>query len=98
MAADLVLFDPAKVQDKATFVDPHHYSEGFDFVLVNGKSPLSNTASSTDVDSGKVVRLLVMIQLTGAGKRFGHKILVRESRLAYHPARTASVSWGQRHR
>ncbi|MBM3752821.1 MAG: D-aminoacylase [Acidobacteria bacterium] len=35
-AADLVVFDPAKVQDLATYPDPHHYSEGFDFVLVNG--------------------------------------------------------------
>ena len=37
MAADLVMFDPARVQDKATFAKPHQYSEGFDFVLVNGK-------------------------------------------------------------
>ena len=37
MAADLLLFDPAKVQDKATYPDPHHYSEGFDYVVVNGK-------------------------------------------------------------
>lgn len=35
-AADLLLFDPAKVQDKATFANPHQYSEGFDYVLVNG--------------------------------------------------------------
>ncbi|HJZ96501.1 MAG TPA: D-aminoacylase [Candidatus Solibacter sp.] len=37
MAGDVVVFDPAKVQDKATFVKPHQYSEGFDFVLVNGQ-------------------------------------------------------------
>ena len=34
--ADLVLFDPARVQDKATYQQPHQFSEGFDFVLVNG--------------------------------------------------------------
>jgi N-acyl-D-amino-acid deacylase len=34
--ADLVLFDPARVQDKATYQKPHQYSEGFDLVLVNG--------------------------------------------------------------
>ena len=37
MAADLVVFDPARVEDKATYAKPHQYSQGFDFVLVNGK-------------------------------------------------------------
>jgi N-acyl-D-amino-acid deacylase len=37
MAADLVLFDPARVEDKATYAKPHQYSQGFDFVAVNGK-------------------------------------------------------------
>ena len=30
------MFDPAKVQDNATFDDPHHYATGFAWVLVNG--------------------------------------------------------------
>jgi len=34
--ADLVLFDPETVTDKATFADPHQYAEGFDYVIVNG--------------------------------------------------------------
>jgi len=37
MAADLVLFDPARVEDKATYAKPHQYSQGFDYVMVNGK-------------------------------------------------------------
>ncbi len=37
MAADLLVFDPARVEDKATFAKPHQYSQGFDFVLVNGR-------------------------------------------------------------
>ena len=34
--ADLVLFDPERVADKATFGSPHQYSVGFDYVFVNG--------------------------------------------------------------
>ncbi len=34
--ADIVTFDPEKVTDPSTFADPHHYSEGFSHVLVNG--------------------------------------------------------------
>jgi N-acyl-D-amino-acid deacylase len=37
MAADLVVFDPARVEDKSTYAKPHQYSVGFDYVLVNGK-------------------------------------------------------------
>jgi N-acyl-D-amino-acid deacylase len=35
-AADLVVFDPDKVNDPATFESPHHYAEGFSHVFVNG--------------------------------------------------------------
>jgi N-acyl-D-amino-acid deacylase len=37
MAADIVIFDPMIVGDKSTFTQPHAYSQGFDYVLVNGK-------------------------------------------------------------
>jgi N-acyl-D-amino-acid deacylase len=55
MAADLVLFDPAKVQDKATFTAPHQYSEGFDLVLVNGRVAVED-AKPTGTMAGQVVR------------------------------------------
>ncbi len=36
MKADLVLFDPNTVLDKATFVEPQQFSEGIKYVYVNG--------------------------------------------------------------
>ena len=35
-AADLVIFDPATVADRATFTDPFQYPVGIDTVIVNG--------------------------------------------------------------
>jgi N-acyl-D-amino-acid deacylase len=40
--ADVVVFDPATVQDHATYKDPHHYSTGFQYVLVNGVVVIKN--------------------------------------------------------
>ena len=37
MKADVVLFDPDKIADRATFEKPHQYSVGVHDVLVNGK-------------------------------------------------------------
>jgi N-acyl-D-amino-acid deacylase len=34
--ADIAVFDPAKVRDRATYADPHQLAEGMDYVLVNG--------------------------------------------------------------
>ncbi len=36
MAADIVIFDEQKVGDRATFAEPHAYSFGFEYVIVNG--------------------------------------------------------------
>ena len=37
MKADLVIFDPARVRDTATFQKPHSYAEGVSQVIVNGE-------------------------------------------------------------
>ena len=52
--ADLVLFDPDRVQDKATFEDPHQYSEGFDYVVVNGAIAVAD-GEPTDRRPGRFV-------------------------------------------
>jgi N-acyl-D-amino-acid deacylase len=55
MMADLVVFDPARVEDKATFAKPHQYSQGFDFVMVNGKLAVEDRRL-TDNRAGSIVR------------------------------------------
>jgi len=37
MAADIVVFDEKEVHDNATFENPHQFSSGFKFILVNGQ-------------------------------------------------------------
>ena len=37
MMADVVIFDPARVRDTATFERPHQYAEGFATVITNGQ-------------------------------------------------------------
>lgn len=52
MVADLVVFDPENVVDRATFADPHRYSEGFDYVILNG-TPVVADGAPTDARSGQ---------------------------------------------
>ncbi len=40
--ADLVVFDPETISDKATFSDPHQYPEGILYVVVNGEIVVEN--------------------------------------------------------
>ena len=40
--ADVTIFDPEHVTDKATFDQPHQYSEGIEDVIVNGKLVMEN--------------------------------------------------------
>jgi N-acyl-D-amino-acid deacylase len=42
MAADITVFDPATVADKATFEAPHQPSVGFAYVFVNGQKVLDH--------------------------------------------------------
>ncbi|MCH1417202.1 MAG: D-aminoacylase [Flavobacteriaceae bacterium] len=42
LKADLVIFDPNTIIDKATFIQPHQYPVGISHVLVNGKWSIKN--------------------------------------------------------
>jgi len=55
MAADLVLFDPAKVTDTATFAKPLSYAAGMDFVLINGQVVIDQ-GQPTGILVGTVIR------------------------------------------
>lgn len=53
--ADVVIFDPAKIQDHATFEKPHRYSTGVLHVFVNGIQVLKD-GEHTGTTPGRVVR------------------------------------------
>ncbi|HUQ89470.1 MAG TPA: D-aminoacylase [Vicinamibacterales bacterium] len=53
--ADVVIFNPATVADKATFEDPFQYPVGIDTVLVNGKVVLDE-GKHTNARPGKVLK------------------------------------------
>jgi N-acyl-D-aspartate/D-glutamate deacylase len=43
MRADVVVFDPKRIGDCATYAAPHQYSTGVDYVIVNGQVILDNS-------------------------------------------------------
>jgi N-acyl-D-amino-acid deacylase len=54
-AADLVVFDPAKVAERSTYVAPHQLAEGMAYVLVNGETVIADGKFTTALP-GKVLR------------------------------------------
>jgi len=55
MWADVVVFDPAKVRDLATFENPNRLSVGMEYVLVNGV-PVIEEGKMTNALPGRVLR------------------------------------------
>lgn len=55
MWADVVIFDPATIRDRATFDNPNQLSEGMEYVLVNGV-PVIDQEKMTGALPGKVLR------------------------------------------
>lgn len=54
-AADIVIFDETTVADKATFEQPHQFSVGFDYVLINGVVTAEN-GKHTGARNGQALR------------------------------------------
>jgi len=62
MAADIVAFDPDTVRERSTYADPNHYSQGFEYVAVNGELV---------VDGGKITDARPGRPILGPGTREG---------------------------
>jgi N-acyl-D-amino-acid deacylase len=54
-AADLVIFDENTIADQATFVKPHQFPTGIDYVMVNGETVFA-AGSMTNARPGVAVR------------------------------------------
>ena len=54
MLADVVIFDPAAIDDRATFAEPHQLSVGVCDVWVNGVRVLKNS-EHTGAKPGRIV-------------------------------------------
>ena len=53
--ADVVVFDPQRIEDHATFAQPHQYATGMIHVFVNGRQVLKN-GEHTGAKPGRFVR------------------------------------------
>jgi len=53
--ADITIFDLDRIQDNATFDDPHQLSEGIEHVLIGGKFAMKAGEFSPDL-VGKVLK------------------------------------------
>jgi N-acyl-D-amino-acid deacylase len=53
--ADVVVFDPETVGENATYENPHRYSRGVDYVIVNGQMVIED-GKDTGAAAGRVLR------------------------------------------
>jgi N-acyl-D-amino-acid deacylase len=69
MAADIVAFNPDTVRERSTYADPNHYSEGFEYVMVNGELV---------VDGGRITDARPGRPLLGPGTRGNASLQIKE--------------------
>ena len=94
LKADVVVFNPATIIDKATFEKPHQYAEGVVAVVVNGRLTL-NDGRMTGERAGRALRRnsvlrLARVHLVHPGEDAAGQVLhVREALLAQERRRLA---------
>lgn len=54
--ADIAVIDLEKLEDNSTYLDPHHYAKGVNYLLVNGSLAIDN-GKATNHESGKALRM-----------------------------------------
>ncbi|OGD44858.1 hypothetical protein A3K79_03520 [Candidatus Bathyarchaeota archaeon RBG_13_46_16b] len=59
MWADVTVFNPEKIRDKATYANPHQYPVGIKYVIVNGKVIIANGKHTRELP-GKALRLQII--------------------------------------
>ena len=55
MKADITVFDPDTIIDKATFEEPNQYPVGIEYVMINGVMVVENGDSTGEI-AGRVIR------------------------------------------
>ena len=79
--ADVVVFDPRRIQDHATFEKPHQYSTGMVHVWVNG-TPVLKDGEHTGAKPGRAVRSrLEEMTMNGIPPVYGHSGTLSRSAL-----------------
>lgn len=66
--ADVVVFDPETIKDNATIFEPHQYSDGIEFVLINGEFVVDNGEPTMVMPGRVLVREENQPSSTGAGE------------------------------
>ncbi|HEV8151010.1 MAG TPA: amidohydrolase family protein, partial [Gemmatimonadales bacterium] len=101
LLADLVVFDPATVADRATYEQPHQYPVGIDYVVVNGQVEVDG-GKLTAVRAGRIIKHIPkrgpvafqnvnVIPMDGERVLAGQTVVVRDDKIvALGP--TASVA------
>jgi N-acyl-D-aspartate/D-glutamate deacylase len=54
--ADITIFNPETVIDRASFGNPHQFSEGIEYVLINGTPVLQRGKYDATAFAGRVIR------------------------------------------